>query len=179
VNNDAGAALTRFDFTNGEQRGSHLTLHPNCLVHRGDAHLETLPLATITSVRVSFQRGAPLMGWGTTLLLAAIVMLIAAGPLAGMAAAAAAELATAGNPGVARSLHSLFRVLEALAHALPIAALVAVLAGGALGVLGWVGSTVLTLTFAGAQRVFPVRGRNTRLLDFSEAVSERLMQVKR
>jgi hypothetical protein len=177
--NDAGSALTRFDFTNGEQRGSHLTLHPNCLVHRGDAHLETLPLATITSVRVSYQRSASLMGWGLMLFIAAIIMLLAASPLAGLAGTAAAELATAGNHGVARALQSLFRVLEALANALPIGALVAVLAGAVLAGLGWLGSTVLTLTFAGAQRIFPARGRNTRLLDFSEAVAERLMQVKR
>jgi hypothetical protein len=117
--NDAGSALTRFDFTNGEQRGSHLTLHPNCLVHRGDSYLETLPLATITSVRVAYERGASLMGWGLMLLLAAIVMLLAAAPLAGVAGAAAADLATAGNHGVARALHSLFRIREALANALP------------------------------------------------------------
>jgi hypothetical protein len=177
--NDAGSALTRFDFTNGEQRGSHLTLHPNCLVHRGDSYLETLPLATITSVRVAYERNGYLLGWGLTLLLVAILMLVVAAPLAGLAAAAAADVATVGNPGVGKALYNVFRVFEALANALPIGALVAVLAGGALAAFGWFGATILTLTFAGAERVFPVRGRNTRLLDFSEAVSERLMQVKR
>ena len=72
---------------------------------------------------------------------------------------------------MARSLYGLFRVIEALANALPVAALAAVLGGGALAAFGWLGSTVLTLTFAGAERVYPVRGRNTRLLDFAEAVS--------
>jgi hypothetical protein len=177
--NDAGSALTRFDFTNGEQRGSHLTLHPNCLVHRGDSHLETLPLATITSVRVAYERSASLLGWGLALLCAAIFMLLVAAPLASLAAGAAAELAAAGNHGVARALYSAFRIIEALANALPAGALAAVLGGGALAGLGWYGETVLTLTFAGAERVFPVRGRNTGLLDFSEAVAERLMQVKR
>jgi hypothetical protein len=177
--NDAGSALTRFDFTNGEQRGSHLTLYPNCLVHRGDSYIETMPLATITSVRVAYERNASLLGWGFTLLLAAILLLLVAGPLAGLAGGAAADLATAGNPGIAKALYNLFRIVEALANALPIGALAAVLGGGALAAFGWVGSTVLTLTFAGAERVFRVRGRDTRLLDFSEAVSERLMQVKR
>jgi len=177
--NDASAAITRFDFTSGEHRGSHLTLYANCLVHRGDSHIETLPLATITSVRVAYERSASLMGWGLMLLLAAIVLLLAASPLAGLAGAAAADLASAGNHGVARALHSLFRIIEALANALPVGALIAVLGGGALAGLGWLGNTVLTLTFAGAQRVYPVRGRDSRLLDFSEAVSERLMQVKR
>jgi hypothetical protein len=177
--NDAGSALTRFDFTNGEQRGSHLTLHPNCIVHRGDSHLETLPLATITSVRVGWQRSASLIGWGVVFLLAAVVMLLAAGPLAGVASVAAADIANAGSNGVAKALLSVFRIAEALANALPLAAIVAVLGGGALAAFGWLGTTILTLTFAGAERVFAVRGRNTRLLDFSEAVSDRLMQVKR
>lgn len=177
--NEAGSALTRFDFTNGEQRGSHLTLYPNCLVHRGDSHIETLPLATITSVRVAYERDGSLLGWGLALLLAAILMLVVAAPLAALAAAAATDVATAGNPGVGKALYNVFRAFEALANALPIGALAAVLAGGALAALGWFGNTILTLTFAGAERVFPVRGRNTRLLDFSEAVSERLMQVKR
>ena len=128
--NDAGSALTRFDFTSGEQRGSHLTLYPNCLVHRGDAHLETLPLATITSVRVAYERDGSLLGWGLALLVAAILMLLIASPLAGLAAGAAAELAAAGNHGVARGLYGMFRVIEALANALPVGALAAVLGGG-------------------------------------------------
>jgi hypothetical protein len=176
---DPSAAITRFDFVGGEHRGSHLTLFAGCLVHRGESHLETLPLATITSVRVAFQRNGSLIGWGATLLLAAVLMLLAASPLAGVAAAAAADVNTAGSHGVARALYSLFRVIEALANGLPVLALAAVLGGGALAAFGWIGSTVLTLTFAGAERVFAARGRNTRLLDFTEAVSDRLMQVKR
>jgi len=177
--NDASAALARFDFTNGEQRGSHLTLYANCLVHRGDAHLETLPLATITSVRVAFERGAALLGWTLVLLIAAILMLLIASPVSNLAAGAAADLAGSGNHGVARSLYGLFRAIEAVANALPVAALAAVLGGGALAGFGWLGNTVLTLTFASAERVYAVRGRDTRLLDFAEAVSERVMQAKR
>jgi hypothetical protein len=41
--NETGPALTRFAFANGMLRGTHLTLFPTCLVHRGDNHLETLP----------------------------------------------------------------------------------------------------------------------------------------
>ncbi len=177
--NDVGSALTRFDFTSGAQRGSHLLLYPGCLVHRGDSHLETLPLATITSVRVSFQRSGAFLGWGVSMLIVAAIMYVLSSPLAGMASGAAAELATAGNHGVARSLYGFFRVVEALANALPLGALVAVLAGIAFAVFGWLGTTTLAVAFAGGERAFPVRGRNTRLLDFSEAVSERLMQVKR
>jgi hypothetical protein len=177
--NDAGSALTRFDFTSGEQRGSHLTLHPNCLIHRGEAHLETLPLATITSVRVSYEHSAWLIGWGVAMFVVAGLMYLISSPLASHASGWAAEVAAAGNPGVGRALYGVFRVIEGLANALPLGALVALLAGCAFGAFGWLGNTILTLTFAGAERVYPVRGRNTRLLDFSEAVADRLMQVKR
>ena len=176
---EPSAAIARFDFTSGEQRGSHLTLFAGSLVHRGDSHLETLPLATIASVRVSYQRNASLMGWGFALLIAAALMLLASSPLAGVASAAAADVNTAGNHGVARALYSLLRIIEALANALPVAALAAVLGGGALAAFGWMGNTILTLTFAGTERVFAVRGRNTRLLDFTEAVAERLVQARR
>src|SRR6202008_897295 len=109
----------------------------------------------------------------------AILMLLLASPLAGVAAGAAAELAAAGNHGVARGLYGMFRVLEALANALPVGALIAVLGGGVCAAFGWLGRTVLTLTFAGAERAFPTRGRNTRLLDFSEGVGEGLRPGKR
>lgn len=176
---DPGAAITRFDFTNGEHRGSHITLYASCLVHRGDSHLETLPLATITSVRVAFERNSRFLGWGVALLVLAAFLLLISSPLASVAGAAAADLAGSGNQGVARALYGMFRVVESVANALPIAALIAVLGGGALGGLGWLGSTILTLTFAGAQRVYAVRGRDTKLLDFTEAAAERLMQAKR
>jgi hypothetical protein len=62
---------------------------------------------------------------------------------------------------------------------LPLLALAGVLAGGTLGVLGWMGSTTLALTFAGAERSYPARGRNTRLMDFAEALAERVVLAKR
>ena len=42
---DAGPAITRYDFTSGALRGTHFTLYATCLTHRGESHLETLPLA--------------------------------------------------------------------------------------------------------------------------------------
>jgi len=175
---DPSAAITRFDFTGGELRGSHLTLFAGYLVHRGESHIETLPLATIASVRVSYERNASLMGWGAVLLFVAVLMLLAAAPLAGVAGAAAADL-QASRDGVSRALQGLLRVVEAFGNALPVMAVVAVLGGGALAVFGWIGNTILTLTLAGVERVYRVRGRNTRMLDFTEAVSERLVQARR
>ena len=45
--------------------------------------------------------------------------------------------------------------------------------------LGWLGSTTLVIDLAGSKRVYPVRGRNAGLHDFSEAICERLMSLKR
>jgi len=175
---DAGAAVARFDFTNGPMRRTYLTLYSACLVHRGDAHLETLPLATVASVRVSFERDARRFGWGIVLVALALLMFAVSAPLAGLAGRAASEVAS-GTSGVAAALGTLFRIVEAVAHVLPGVGAAAVLGGLALVALGWYGTTILTLTFAGGERVFPSRGRTTMLLDFAESVSEKLMQLKR
>ncbi|HEX6321955.1 MAG TPA: hypothetical protein VFZ84_24040, partial [Burkholderiales bacterium] len=84
-----------------------------------------------------------------------------------------------GGSGVAKALHGLFRVFGALASLLPLAALACTAGGAALGWFGWLGSTTLVLDLAGSQRTYAVRGRNPALMDFSEAVSERLMSLKR
>ena len=181
---DAGGIITRFDFPSGALdlaalRGSHLVLHGHYLVHRGAARLETLPLATIASVRVNFERNARRMVWGGALVIIALLVLAASGPMAQLAGGAAQEMAAAGGHGVARALHGFFRVVEAIANMLPLAALAAAVGGAALAVLGWMGSTTLSLVFAGTERSYTARGRNTRLLDFAEAVSERLILLKR
>jgi hypothetical protein len=41
-----------------------------------------------------------------------------------------------------------------------------------------VGRTTLLVSLPGAERAYPVRGRDTLLLDFAEALSERLMLLK-
>lgn len=175
---EAGAAVARFDFTNGAIRGTHLTLYSTCLVHRGDSHLETLPLATVASVRVSFERDSRRLGWGIALIVAALLMFAVSAPLASLAGAAATEVAS-GTSGVAAALNTLFRIVEAVARALPGVAGAAALGGVALAALGWLGTTTFTLTFAGGERIFPSRGRTAMLLDFAESVSEKLIQLKR
>src|SRR5438046_10149263 len=159
---DAGPAITRFDFAAGGLRGTHLTLYPNCLVHRGYAHLETLPLASIASVRVAFEREDRKLGWGAALGITAFLLLGIATPLAAFAGGAAAELAAGGTQGVGRALQGFFRVIEAFANTLPLLAMVVVLGGIALGLRGWPGSTTLTLTRAGVARGYPTRGRDPR-----------------
>ena len=54
-----------------------------------------------------------------------------------------------------------------------------VLCGGTLGAFGWLGATTLSVTFAGGERLYSVRGRSTRLLDFAEQIAERLMLLRR
>jgi hypothetical protein len=175
---EAGAAITRFDFSSGLERGSSMTLYANCLVHRSDFFLETLPLASLASVRVAFARNVHWMVWGGVLLFVALVLLAVWGPLAILAETAAGEVALNAT-GVAAALATFFRILEAFARALPWLAALLILGGGALGVFGWLGGTFLTVTFAGGERLYTVRGRNTRLLDFAEAIAQRLMLLRR
>jgi hypothetical protein len=109
----------------------------------------------------------------------ALLLLVIAGPLGSFASGAAGEMTSAGAQGVARALQGFFRLLEALASMMPVAALACVVGGGALCALGWMGSTLLLVSLPGAERLYSARGRDTLLLDFAEAVSERLMLAKR
>jgi hypothetical protein len=176
---DTGPALTRYNFASGVLRGTHLTLYPTCLVHRSDNHLETLPLAGMTAVRVAFERDTRKLGWGIALVVVALIMLAIAGPISAFAGAAAGDMASAGAQGVPRALYSFFRALEALGSLLPVAALACVIGGGSLGAFGWLGRTTLQVSLPGAERIYSVRGRDTLLLDFAEALSERLMLLRR
>ena len=176
---EPGPSLNKFVFERGELRGTQLTLFQTCLVHRSDNYLETLPLGGLTAVRVSFQRNTRKLGWGIALVIVALIMLAIAGPLSSWASAAANEMASAGPQGVPRALYSFFRSLEALGSLLPVAALACVIGGAALGALGWMGSTMLAISLPGAERVYRVRGRDTLLLDFAEALSERLMLIRK
>jgi hypothetical protein len=176
--NETGPALQTLAFSTGALKGTQLTLYPTCLVHRSDAHLETLPLAGFTAVRVAFAREPRKLGWGIVLVVLALILLALAGPLGQFASGAATEMAASAQ-GVASALHGFFRFLEALASLLPVVALACVIAGGVLCAFGWMGSTILFISLPGAERMYAVRGRDTRLLDFSEALSERLMLLKR
>lgn len=179
MTNEAPAALTRFEFTSGLERGSHLALYPRVLVHRSESHLETLSLAMLAAVRVAFARDSRKLGWGIAFVVVALLLLAIAGPLGSFAAQAANDMASGGQQGVARALYTLFRFVEGVASLMPAMALACALGGAALGVYGWRGTTVLTLSLCGAERVYWVRGRDTLLLDFAEMVSERLTSLAR
>jgi hypothetical protein len=155
--------------------GGELSLHPRCVVHRTERELETLPLTALAGVRVAFERDSRRIGWGITLVLAAAVCFLLAGPLGRFAAGAAAEMSGAGAQGVARALEMLFHALEAFAAALPVLALACAAAGGMLGALGWKGETVLILALPGGERVYSVRGHDRQLMEFAELLAERLV----
>jgi hypothetical protein len=171
-------ALTRFDFTSGLERGSHLTLYPRCLVHRSDSHLETVPFARVTAIKVAFDREPRRLGWGVAFVIVALIVFAVASPLGSIAQSAAQEMTTSGQ-AVARALYSVFRFIELIAALLPALAVALALGGVALGVLGWRGSTTLTLVLGGSERSYSVRGRDTLLLDFAEMATQRLMASAR
>lgn len=176
---EAGPALTRFDFPRGRLQGTHFTLYPTCLVHRGEQHLENVPLAAVASLRVAYERDPRKLGWGVSLVVIAVLLFLISGPLGSLATGAAEDMAAAGTHGVARALQGVFGFFGVLASLLPVVAFLALAGGAALAWLGWTGSTTLVLDLAGSQRSYPVLGRNAALLDFSEAVSERLTLLKR
>ena len=176
---DPGVPLRRLDFTSGGLRGTHLLLYPVCLLHRSETHLETLPLAAVASVRVAFERDNLKIGWCVALVVVALLLLAIGSPIASFASNAASEVSTAGTQGVARGLLAFFHFLEAVGSLLPAVGLACALGGAALGALGWMGQTTLALALPGAERVFIARGRDPRLLDFSEALSERMMALPR
>ncbi len=171
---DPGPGLNRFDIASGELRGTHLTLHSGCLVHRGQARLETLPLDALSSVRVEFRRDAGRLTWGAALVIVALLVFLIAAPLADLAAGAAQQMA-AGTGSVAAALESVFNALAGLARLLPFAAALAAAGGALLCALGWMGDTTLTVSFSGGERAFAVRGRNSLLLEFSERLCEQIL----
>ena len=178
MNDESQLALTRFDFRSGAFRGSQLILYPRCLVHRSDSELETVPLARVTAIKVSFKREPRRLAWGAACVIVALLLFAIASPLGSFAHSSAQEMAA--NPqGVARALYGLLRFTEVLASLLPAIALAGVLGGGYLAVLGWRGSTTMTLGLSGSERAYSARGRDPRLLDFAEMAAERLMTAAR
>ena len=128
---------------------------------------------------MAYERNARSIGWGIALLIVALILFAISGPIAAFADAHAAEMAKTDPNAVTRVLQGAFGFLGAVARLLPFLGVLVALGGIALGALGWVGRTTLVLDLAGSERLYAVRGRNPGLLDFSEAIGERLMSLKR
>ena len=169
MSNDA--VLAEFDIRGGDR----LTLYANRVVQQGADAMETIPLAQLASVRVAFLREPARLAWSIGLLVVALVVAIITGPLQ---RGIAASVAKYGDPARPESLDALllaiFNFFGAFASLLP--ALAAALAAGgvALFVYYWLGGTTLTLAFAATERAWAVRGRDRALVQFAEAIGDRL-----
>ena len=87
-----GDLLTEFEFASGAQRGARLSLYTDRLVLHGADAMETVPLLHLASVRVAFERDTRKLNWATGLLVLALSLALAAGPLQGLATALAAGI---------------------------------------------------------------------------------------
>ena len=155
--------------------GTQLTLYADRVIHEGGGNLEILPLAHLASVRVGFERDQAKLNWAVVLLVIALLLLLAWGPLLGWSASASARVAEgARRESLDAVLHAAFGAVTALARLLPwISALLGAIAA-ALAATFVVGATVLTLSIAAAERSFVMRGRDRQLVEFAEVIGEQL-----
>lgn len=161
--------------------GGRLALYPGRLVHRSEAVTETVPLSQLASVRIAFEREAGKLGGAVALGTVAALLFAVAAPLRNWLAALAGK--TVPEPGARESLEtvlqSVFSALAAVAGAFPALAFGLLVVGAALVALWWYGRTTLTLCFAATERAFAVRGRNSALLEFAEALGSSVAELTR
>lgn len=171
--------LAEFEINSGALRGSRLTLYANRLVHAGGESMETVPLAQLASVGVAFERDPRKLNWAVGLLIAALLLAMASGPLQSMIGALAAGVKEhAGRESLDAVLLAAFSVLGGLARLfVPLAVVLAAAAVALLSFFG-LGLTTLRLNFAAVEREFPVRGRNPFMIQFAEAVAAQLAARK-
>ena len=181
MNTEERFAHARYDFSSGLLRGSSLALEDALLLHRGSAQLETVPLNAISAVRIAFERDVNKIGWAIVLLIVAFAVSAAAAPLAGLADSLATRVRGDGAASVqdiASIMIATFRGLSAAARLLPTLANLIGMVAIALLAIGLWGRTTLTLTLSAVERHYAVRGRNRRLFDFAEVLSERLAEAR-
>ncbi|MDH4095188.1 MAG: hypothetical protein OEV81_10435 [Betaproteobacteria bacterium] len=166
--------IASFQFSNGPLRGTQLALYAARLLHQGAGQMESITLSAVAAVRVGFERDVARITWGGVLIVAAALLFLAAGPLSGLAADAAAEIT--GKNAVAQLLRGTLHALGALASVLPAAGVAALLGGGALAAFGWIGMTTVVLSLPAAERAYSVRGQSRMLVDFAELLAERVAQ---
>jgi len=177
MNTDDSFGSVRFDFRWGALHGSALTVEQGVLTHRGGSRLETVPLHSISAVRIAFERDTNKIGWAIVLLLVAWALSAVSAPLAGLAESLAGGVRGDGAASVqdiASIMIATFRGLGAAARLLPTIGNLIGAIGVVLLVVGLWGRTTLTLTLAAVERQYAVWGRSRRLFDFAEVISERV-----
>lgn len=166
--------IASFQFDNGPLRGTQLALYAARLLHQGPGQMESITLSAVAAVQVGFERDVRRIGWGAVLIVAALLLFLAAGPLSGLAVDAAAEIT--GKNAIAQLLRGTLHALGAMASMLPAAGVAALLGGGALAAFGWIGMTTIVLSLPATERAYRVRGQSRMLADFAELLAERVAQ---
>ena len=181
MNSDDSFGNAHYDFRSGPLRGSSLALSAEALMHRGRSRLETVPLQAISAVRIAFERDANKVGWAIVLVIVAYAVSAAAAPLAELAESLATRVRGDGAASVqdiASIMIATFHGLGAAARMLPSFAKVIGAIGIVMLAIGLWGQTTLTLTLSAIERHYVVRGRNRRLFDFAEVLSERIAEPR-
>lgn len=169
------APLAEFEIRSGAQRGSRLTLFANRFVQQGADSMETVPLAQLAAVRVAFERDPRKLNWALALLVLALALAAASGPLQAWSAGAAAQVVEhARRESLDAVLLATFAALGRLAGMLPLLAAALAALAAALAVLFWLGLTTLTLSFGAVERAYAVRGRSRFLVEFADTLGARL-----
>ncbi len=178
--------VSTFDFHSGPLRGARFALYPARLVYHAGACIESIQLGAVGAVRVAFEREGRKLGWAVVLALVALALFLVSRPLAAWGSGAAADVLQQMHQGRSGAGHGvgaiLLNVLHALARVADLLPAAAVLLGAwalAWVILGWIGFTTLTLIVGPVERTYAVRGRNTKLIDFSEAISACVSQLRR
>lgn len=169
--------IASFLFESGPLRGTQLSLFATRLLHHGTGQMESMALGAVAAVSVGYARDVRRMSWGAVLIVAAVFLFLVSGPLAGLAAEAAADVN--GANAVAHLLRATLLALGAFAAVLPAAGIGCLIGGAALAAFGWIGTTTLALSLPGSERAYGVRGQNRLLVDFAELVAERAAQAGR
>ena len=158
---ETGPAITRYAFTSGVLRGTHLTLIPPASCTAATTTSRRCRSRGITAVRVAFQRDTRKLGWGIGLVVIALLLLAIAGPLGSFAAARRATWPPARRRDARRCRPSSARSRRWRACCRSPRSL-CVIGGGALCALGWMGGPRCSSSACRAPSAStPVRGRDS------------------
>ncbi len=183
--NEENPPIAQVDVPTGLRGAKRLALYPFCIVERSADYSETISLGSLASVSAGFERDEKKLQRGVLLLVAALVVFAASGPLDSLAGGAAADVAAhlgdgaaGGGASLTRLLYATLDLLDTLAKLLPAAAAALALWGVWRIVQGVLGTTTLTLVFGGTQREYAARGRAAKLFDFAELVGRGIGRLK-
>ena len=148
---------------------------------------QSLPLTHIALARVRFERTAPQIVLGFTLILLAVVLFAIASPVRSFflnqsvaleSAAREERTASVEGPGIAQGLQRMLSRLATGATWIPGFGWLALAFGVANIALGIIGRTVVTIAAGGTEVTFAKRGNNRMLHEFIAEVGQHLPAPK-